>query len=169
MKEKKNLINENIKHNFINIINADGSKMQNVALSDAIELSIEQNLDLVQVGTQGALAVCKVMDFGKYLYDNKKKKKANAKPSKPLKEVYFRPATDVADKEKKVKDIKSFLTKGHEVKVGVKFKGRELAHKQIGIDLLENIKDQITEDSVGKLKSKLSSQGRTVSIGFSPQ
>jgi translation initiation factor IF-3 len=169
MRDKKNLINENIKHNFINIIKFDGSKIDNIPLSEALELAFEYNLDLVQVGTQADLAVCKIMDFGKYLYDNKKKKKSNAGSSKPIKEIYFRPATDVADKDKKVRDIKSFLSKGHDVKVGVKFKGRELAHKHIGVKLLENIKDEVTQSNIGKIKSSLSYQGKNVSIEFSPQ
>lgn len=168
MKDKKTYINEDIKSKVVNVINQNGEKIDNLSIDEALAMALESNLDLVQVGNQDGISVCKIMDYGKHLYDLKKKRKSSAKHLSS-KEVYFRPSIDVADKSKKTNDIKRFLEKGHEVKVGIKFKGRELAHKEIGIKILSELKEEIINLFDFKLKSDISSQGRTVSLVFSPK
>lgn len=166
MKDKKHLLNKEIKHDTISLIESNGNKIDSIELSAALNLSFDQGMDLVQMGIQDNIPVCKMMDYGKFLYQNKKKQK-NSSKAKPIKEIYFRPSIDNADKIKKFNDIISFLSKGHEVRAGVKFRGREMAHKNLGIEIIKNLEDFVIKSNSGKIKSEMSFSGKFVSIGFS--
>lgn len=168
MKDKKTLINQEIKSDKVNLIDNNGVKTDGIQLEEALEQAFSMGLDLVQVAIQDDIPVCKIMDFGKHLYEAKKKK-GNSSSVKAVKEIYFRPSIDIGDKTKKTNDILRFLEKGHEVKAGIKFKGRELAHKEFGYNILNELKEQILNSNLFKIKSDISSQGRTLSISFSPK
>lgn len=133
VKEPKFSVNEDIKAQRVIVIGFDGSKKGEFLKSDAIKLAESEGLDLVLVG-DGEKPICKIMDFGKYLYDQKKKLKANVSHSVETKEIRFGLQTDEGYLDIKANQARGFLNKGDKVKVAVKFRGREIAH----LDIIRN-------------------------------
>ena len=157
---KKNVLNSDIKADIVNLVKLDGLILKNISISQAQDIADDAGLDLVQVNENGSIAICKLMDYGKVLYA--KKKSANKVKHKPLKEIKFRPSTDIGDIKTKVNKIKAFLEASHDVKLAVYFKGREQAHKENGFKMIDKILKSLT--SGYKVKSELSHQGRAISM-----
>ncbi len=155
----KHVLNEAIKAKMVNIV-VDGEMLKDVAISEALTMAAKQNQDLVQVSNSNGIIVCKIMDYGKLVYENKKKQKKVSKKSSALKEIKFRPSTDVGDIETKVKKIEGFLSKSHDVKITLQFKGRENAHKEVGINLVQEVLDKISVEYT--IKQALQAQGRFI-------
>ena len=129
------------------LISADGEKVGNVPIAEAIELAKEAGLDLVQVSNADANpVVCKLLDYGKHLFDKKKNissSKGNVKRTS-IKEIKFRPSTDVGDYEIKLKKIKSFILNGDKTKISVRFRGREILNSDMGLNLLNKVREEST-------------------------
>ena len=127
----------------------------------------EKELDLVEIAPTAKPPVCKIMDFGKFIYEQRKKEKLNKKKQHTivLKEIRMRPKTDTHDLEFKVKHARAFLEQKNKVKFTVQFRGRELAYKEFGRKLLERIQEML--DDVAKVESPIRSEGRFMNMVMS--
>ena len=141
-------INEKIKANKIRLIGETGEQLGIVSLSEALKTAEQQSLDLVQMAKDGNPLVCRIMNHGKHLFESKKQKTASRKKQKRIqvKEIKFRPVTEENDYQIKVNKIKSFLENGDRAKVTLRFRGREMAHQEIGLNLLKRVEADL-EDS----------------------
>ena len=141
-------INEKIKANKIRLIGETGEQLGIVSLSEALKTAEEQSLDLVQMAKDGNPLVCRIMNHGKHLFESKKQKTASRKKQKRIqvKEIKFRPVTEENDYQIKVNKIKNFLENGDRAKVTLRFRGREMAHQEIGLNLLKRVEADL-EDS----------------------
>ncbi len=144
---QKNRINEEITVNEVRLIDAEGEQAGIVSLKDAQAMADEAGLDLVEISPNAEPPVCKVMDYGKFLFEKAKIQKEQKKKQKQIqvKEVKFRPGTDVGDYQVKLRSLRKFLEGGDKAKVTIRFRGREMAHQEIGIDLLNRIKDELED------------------------
>ena len=132
------------------MIGSDGQQVGVVMLATAMAKAKEEGLDLVVISPNVNPPVCRMMDHGKYRFDRSKKKSAQKKKQKnvQVKEVKFRPVTDVGDYKVKVKKITAFLERGDKVKVTLRFRGREMQHKGLGMELFDRIKQDLPEGLV---------------------
>ena len=141
-------INEKIKADKIRLIGETVEQLGIVSLSEALKTAEQQSLDLVQMAKDGNPLVCRIMNHGKHLFESKKQKTASRKKQKRIqvKEIKFRPVTEENDYQIKVNKIKSFLENGDRAKVTLRFRGREMAHQEIGLNLLKRVEADL-EDS----------------------
>jgi translation initiation factor IF-3 len=161
-------INERIRGTEIRLIGADGENVGVVSPERALVLAEEAGLDLVEISPNATPPVCKIMDFGKYKYETQKKEAEARKNQKiiEIKEVKFRPNTDVHDYEVKMRSVFKFLENGDKVKVTLRFRGREMAHQDLGRILLERVAEDIT--SVGKVENMPRLEGRQMVMMIGP-
>jgi len=168
---KKNInpINEKIKATEVMLIGSDGKKLGIHTFDDAISKARKQELDLVQVSPSGTIpAVCKLLDFGKHLFDKKKNissSKVKAKKN-TTKEIKFRPSTDVGDYNIKLKKIKSFILDGDKTKISVRFRGREILNSDMGLNLLNKLRLELEE--IAQVDQEPSLEGRQLLMVLSP-
>tara|TARA_B100001996_G_scaffold365183_1_gene334846 strand:- start:725 stop:1150 length:426 start_codon:yes stop_codon:yes gene_type:complete len=136
--------------------------------SKAIELAIGEGLDLVEISPNTDPPVCKILDYGKYKYESQKRKNEAKKKQKTIdvKEIKLRPNIDEHDYQVKLKKIFEFLGSGDKVKVTMRYRGREMAHQQIGIDVLGRVKTDTQEQSKIELEPKL--EGRQMIMVLAP-
>ena len=149
------------------LISDDSEQLGIVSLEKALNISEEKGLDLVEIAPMAKPPVCKVMDFGKFLYEQQKKDKISKKKQHTviLKEIRMRPKTDTHDLEFKVKHARSFIEQKNKVKFTVQFRGREMAYKDFGRQLLERVK--IMMEDVAKVESDIRSEGRFMNMVMS--
>jgi len=138
-------INHYIRVPQVRLILSDGSNAGIVATYDALKLAKEEGLDLIEINPKGFPPVCKIADYGKMVYEEKKKEKAAKKNQvvQELKELVFRPNTDTNDLNHKIEQAKGFLSEGNKVKLTVKFRGREVTHSELGKEKLEYFVQQL--------------------------
>ncbi len=129
------------------MVRADGEQAGVVPTSEAMAHALESSLDLVEVSPNAKPPVCKVMDYGKFLFEKSKAQKEQKKKQKQIqvKEIKFRPGTDEGDYQVKLRNLRRFLEGGDKAKVTIRFRGREMAHQEIGIDLLNRVKNDLAE------------------------
>lgn len=139
-----------------------------MGLSEALENAQNQGMDLVEVAPNAKPPVCKVMDYGKYLYqEQKKKQEAKKKQSKvQVKEIKVRPKTDDNDLQTKIKHIRRFIANGDRCKVTVFFRGREMAHKDRGAELLQRIVEMMSDEA--RVEQEPRFEGRTMNLVLAP-
>ncbi len=162
-------INEKIKAEKVMLISPEGEKLGLQTLNKALEMSQERSLDLVQVTPSDANPiVCKMLDYGKHLFDKKKSKSASkVKVRKTTtKEIKFRPSTDIGDYNIKLKKIKSFILGGDKTKISVRFRGREILNSNIGLDLLNRVKNELSD--CAQVDQEPSLEGRQLLMVLSP-
>lgn len=147
-KEVRNRINAQITAQKVRLIADDGSQVGVVPLRDARRAAEEAGLDLVEISPNADPPVARIMDYGKFLFQENKQKAIAKKKQKQVKvkEVKFRPGTDKADYEVKLRNLRGFLEEGDKVKVTIFFRGREIAHHELGMKLLERIKNDMADD-----------------------
>ena len=160
--------NERIRALDVQVISSDGGNLGAMPLNKAIELAKKEGLDLIEISPNANPPVCKIMDMGKYKYDQQKKANLAKKKQKIvlLKEIKLRPGTEAHDYNFKIKNAKKFITKGDKVKFTVKFKGREMQHTQLGKDLMSRIIDE-TKD-IAKVESQPKFEGRQMVMIIQP-
>lgn len=131
----------------VRVTDPDGESLGILNTRDALAKADELELDLVEIAPQANPPVCKIMDFGKFMFEQKKRAQEAKKKQKQtqVKEIKFRPGTEEGDYQVKFKKIKEFLGKGDRVKVIIWFRGREMAHKDLGLKILERVKVDLTE------------------------
>jgi len=139
-----------------------------VKLQDAIFRATSQGLDLVEISPNSEPPVCKILDFGKFKYEAKKKKQLAKKKQKniELKEIKLRPNIGDNDLNIKIKQITKFLNEGHKVKITVRFRGREITHNELGINLANSIMESTTEVAKAELEPKI--EGKQVAMVLAP-
>jgi len=152
------------------LIGEKGKKHGLVDFRDALEQAQKSELDLVQVSPSGSdPIVCKLMDYGKHLFAKKKSissSKAKVKRTS-VKEIKFRPSTDIGDYNIKLKKIKSFILDGDKTKISVRFRGREILNSNLGLELLTRLKDELAE--IAQVDQEPSLEGRQLLMVLSPQ
>ena len=152
----------------VQVINSDGENLGVLNLQEAISKAKDENLDLIEIAPNAIPPVCKIMDMGKYKYDQQKKlNKAKKKQKKiELKEIKLRPVTEVHDYTFKIKNAQKFLSKGDKVKFTIRFKGREMQHTKLGNDLMEKIK--IDMETIGKVELQPKFDGKQMIMVIQP-
>jgi translation initiation factor IF-3 len=161
-------INDRIRAQEIRLIGADGENVGVVSPNRAMMMAEEAGLDLVEISPNAVPPVCKIMDFGKFKYETQKKEAEAKKKQKiiEIKEIKFRPGTDVHDYEVKMRSVMKFLEEGDKVKVTLRFRGREMAHMDLGRELLERVAKDVEE--VGKIESMPKVEGRQMVMMVGP-
>ena len=146
------------------MIDEQGDQVGIVSIDQAILKAQNVGLDLVEISPNVEPPVCRIMDYGKFLFDKKKRLTAGKKKQRQMqvKEIKFRPTTDIGDYTVKLKKIITFLERGDKVKVSLRFRGREIQHKELGMDLLTRIKGDLPEGAVVEQAPKL--EGRQMSM-----
>ena len=152
----------------VQVINSDGENLGVLNLQEAISKAKDENLDLIEIAPNARPPVCKIMDMGKYKYDQQKKlNKAKKKQKKiELKEIKLRPVTEVHDYTFKIKNAQKFLSKGDKVKFTIRFKGREMQHTKLGNDLIEKIK--IDMETIGTVELQPKFDGKQMIMVIQP-
>ena len=151
------------------LIGQDGEKLGLLSLSDALNHAQKTELDLVQVSPNGAEpVVCKLMDYGKHVFAKKKSISSSRSKVKrtTLKEIKFRPSTDIGDYNIKLKKIKSFILDGDKTKISVRFRGREILNSNLGLDLLTRLKNELVD--IAQVDQEPSLEGRQLLMVLSP-
>jgi len=152
----------------VRLIDAEGEQAGVVSIREALEQAAEAGLDLVEITAKAKPPVCKIMDYGKYLYQQQKKQHEAKKNQKQVqvKEVKFRPGTEEGDYQVKLRNLLKFLDKGDRVKVTIWFRGREITHKELGLKMLERVRDEIQEVATVEQMPKM--EGRQMQMMVAP-
>lgn len=160
-------INEEIRDKEVRVIGADGSQIGIISTAEAMRLAVEKNLDLVKIAPQAVPPVCRIMDYGKYRFEQAKKEKEARKNQKTvdIKEIRMSLNIDTNDFNTKVNHTLRFLKGGDKVKVSVRFRGREMTHTNLGNDLLQRFKEACSEYGVVEKPPKM--EGRSMSMVIS--
>ncbi|MDF1871290.1 translation initiation factor IF-3 [Vannielia sp.] len=161
-------MNDRIKATEIRLIGHEGQNVGVVTPERAMELAEQVGLDLVEISPNATPPVCKIMDFGKFKYETQKKEAEARKKQKiiEVKEVKFRPNTDVHDYDVKMRNVFKFLGNGDKVKITLRFRGREMAHQDVGRELLQRVAEDIKD--VGKVESMPKMEGRQMVMMINP-
>ncbi len=160
--------NEQIRAREVRVIGAEGEQLGILPRLDALQIAKDGGLDLVEVAATAEPPVCRIMDFGKFKYEQQKKKQEAKKNQSvvQIKEIKVRPKTDDHDYETKVRHIRRFLEDGDRVKVTVFFRGREIVHKDRGQSILERVIEDVKD--IGKVEQDPSAEGRTLQMLLVP-
>lgn len=151
------------------MIDAEGTQVGVVALEQALESATAANLDLVEISPDADPPVCKVMDYGKKLFDQKKQLAAQRKKQKQtqVKEMKFRPGTEEGDYQIKLRNLVRFLEQGDKAKVTLRYRGREMAHQELGIEMLKRIEQDLAE--LGNVEQFPKMEGRQLTMVIAPK
>jgi len=162
-------VNDQIKVREVRLIDQDGKNHGVVGIEKALTMAVEAGLDLVEVSPDSSPPVCKILDFGKYKYAEQKKANLARKKQKTIeiKEIKIRPGIETHDYEVKMRSIKKFLDEGDKVKVTLRFRGREMAHQELGLAVLKRIEADTAE--IAKIEQEAKSEGRQVVMVLGPK
>ena len=167
--QKGNRRNHEIRVPRVRVIGADGEQVGILGRDEALAMAEEAGLDLVEIQPTAEPPVCRVMDFGKFKFEQQKKAAAQRKKSKQaeIKEVKFRPTTDVGDYNIKLRNMQRFLDDGDKVKVNIRFRGREMRHQELGMELAHRIQGDVSEFGVVDQFPRM--EGRQMNMMISPR
>src|SRR5215471_10776429 len=162
-------INEEIRAREVHLIDKDGHNRGNVPIADALALAQESGFDLVEIAPNAEPPVCKLLDYGKWKYQEQKKAAEARKKQKvvEVKEIKFRPMIDDHDYDVKMRSMVRFFEEGDKVKVTLRFRGREMAHQELGTKLLERVKEDIAK--FAKVESDARFEGRQMVMILAPR
>jgi len=165
----KTRINEQITAREIRVVDSQGKMLGVKPTREALELAYSQELDLVEIAPQATPPVCKIINYGKYIYEQQKRDKIQRKSqhNHQLKEIRFKAGTDSHDFDFKTRHAREFLLEGHKVKASLMFRGREIVHQEIGMKLMEEFVEALKD--VSKIDQPIHSEGRTLSVLLSPE
>ncbi|MBT6278343.1 MAG: translation initiation factor IF-3 [Chromatiales bacterium] len=169
MADKKNRVNADITAPEVRLIGAEGEQVGVMVLEDAIAAAVSIGLDLVEIQPNSEPPVCRLMDFGKFQFQQNKKRKDSRKKQAQvqLKEVKFRPGTEEGDYQTKLRNLRRFLDNGDKAKVTLWFRGREMAHQDLGHQLLRRVEADL--DEMAKVEQRPRLEGRRLSMVMSPR
>jgi translation initiation factor IF-3 len=167
-REQRANINQQIQAAEVRLIDVDGEQIGIVPRDEALEKAASKQLDLVEISPGAEPPVCRIMDYGKHLFEQKQKSKESRKKTRQtqLKEMKFRPGTDSGDYEVKLRNLKRFLEAGDKAKVTVRFRGREMAHQELGRELLSRVEADLAE--YGSVEQYPNMEGRQMIMVLSP-
>ncbi len=151
------------------LIDQDGEQAGIVSLEDAKQKALEADMDLVEVSPTAKPPVCRIMDYGKYVFEERKKKQLAKKKQKQIqvKEVKFRPGTEEGDYQIKLRNLTRFLGEGNKAKVTLRFRGREMAHQELGRNLLKRVEQDLAE--LGTVEQFPKMEGRQMVMVIAPK
>ncbi|WP_131923099.1 translation initiation factor IF-3 [Hazenella coriacea] len=163
------MVNEAIRVREVRLIGKDGDQLGIVPTRDALRMAQEANLDLVNVAPQAKPPVCRIMDYGKYRYEQSKREKESRKNQKVIqvKEVRLSPSIEENDIKTKLKNVQKFLDKGDKVKLSIRFRGREITHQDLGRKILNRMAEEVKEISDIERQPRL--EGRQMIMILSPK
>ncbi len=135
-------------------------------IEQALELAGQESMDLVEIAPNAEPPVCRIMDYGKYRFEQAKKGQAAKKKQKitHVKEIKFRPGTEEADYQVKMRNVRRFLDAGDKVKITLRFRGREMAHQELGAEMLKRVRDDLAEEAVVEQMPKMEGRQMTMMI-----
>jgi translation initiation factor IF-3 len=167
-RSERSLLNDEIRAANVRLIGADGEQVGIVSRDDALDAARRASLDLVLIAPEADPPVVKVMDYGKHLFELKKTKAAQRKKQKQIqiKEMKFRPGTEEGDYQVKLRNLKRFLEDGDKAKVSLRFRGREVVHPEIGLNLMNRIAGDLEE--VGQVEAEPKFEGRQMIMVLAP-
>jgi translation initiation factor IF-3 len=153
----------------VRVVGADGEMVGVLTVAEGIELADEVGLDLVEIAPNSDPPVCKVLDYGKYKYEEQKRRNEARKKQKTIevKEIKMRPGIDTHDYEVKMKAARKFLNNGDKVKVTIRFRGREMAHQELGMKVLDRVREGLEE--MAKLEQFPKMEGRMMTMVVAPK
>ncbi|MDB0051641.1 translation initiation factor IF-3 [Gammaproteobacteria bacterium] len=165
---KKPIINEHIEADQVRLVGEEGEQLGIKSLEDARAAAAEAKLDLVLIAPDADPQVCKIMDYGKHIFDLKKEKAANKKKQRrtQVKEIKFRPGTEIGDYQVKLRNLIRFLEDGDKAKVSLRFRGREMAHQHLGMELVNRIRVDLVE--YGTVEQEPKMEGRQIIMVLAP-
>ncbi|WP_041523779.1 translation initiation factor IF-3 [Gilvimarinus agarilyticus] len=168
-KSKKARINDQIEASEVRLIGADGEQVGIVPLDEALKIAQDASLDLVEIAADSTPIVCKVMDYGKHLFEIKKTKAAAKKKQKQqqVKEMKFRPGTEEGDYKVKLRNLIRFLENGDKAKVSLRYRGREMAHQELGMEMMQRIETDLEELATVEQRPKM--EGRQLIMVMAPR
>ncbi len=151
------------------VINPDGEQVGIFAIEEAKQMAADANLDLVEISPNADPPVCRIMDYGKFRFEENKKLQQAKKKQKQtqVKEIKFRPGTDVGDYNIKLRKLIEFLEEGDRTKVTLRFRGREMAHQELGMELLQRVKADLEEYGMVEQEPKM--EGRLMVMVLAPK
>ncbi|WP_120498359.1 translation initiation factor IF-3 [Kiloniella sp. EL199] len=162
-------VNERITINSVRLVDADGEQVGVVPTRDALKRAYDAGLDLVEVSPNAEPPVCKIMDYGRYRFETQKKKNEARKKQKivDLKELKVRPNIDTHDYDVKMRAAQKFISAGDKVKVTMRFRGREITHQEVGLEVLKRIETDLEEIAKTELRPKM--EGRQMIMILAPK
>jgi translation initiation factor IF-3 len=162
-------INEDINVLRVRLVDERGGMVGIVGRNEALEMAAEAGLDLVEIAPGADPPVCKILDFGKFKYEEQKKKNEARKKQKiiEVKEIKLRPSIDIHDYAVKMRSMNKFIEEGDKVKVTMRFRGRELAHQELGMNVLMRVKEDL--DAIAKVEQTPRMEGRQMTMVVSPK
>jgi translation initiation factor IF-3 len=167
--EKRNRLNDDISAPEVRLIDQNGDQVGIVNIQDAMSAAEAASLDLVEIVPNAEPPVCRIMDYGKFIFEQKKQKQEARKKQKQVqvKEVKFRPGTDVGDYQVKLRNLTRFLEDGDKAKVTMRFRGREHAHRERGLELLEKIEADLQD--ISQVEQRPMMEGRQMVMVLGPR
>ena len=162
-------MNDDITVESIRLIDADGEQVGVVSVAEGIDLADEAGLDLVEISPNANPPVCKILDYGKYKYEAQKKANEARKKQKTIdvKEIKMRPGIDEHDYQVKMRSVRKFLDNGDKVKMTIRFRGREMAHQDLGVRVLDRVRDELDEEV--KIEQFPRTEGRLMTMVVAPK
>lgn len=162
-------INENITAREVRLIGADGQQVGIVSIQEALQAAEDAKLDLVEITADALPPVCRIMDYGKHVFEKKKQVAAAKKNQKQaqVKEIKFRPGTEEGDYQVKLRNLVRFLSDGDKAKISLRFRGREMAHQELGMELLKRVEADLAE--YGAVEQQPKMEGRQLLMVIAPK
>lgn len=162
-------INENITAREVRLIGAEGEQIGILSIQEALAAAEEAKLDLVEISPDAEPPVCRIMDYGKHIFEKKKQQAAARKNQKQIqiKEIKFRPGTEEGDYKVKLRNLIKFLSEGDKAKVSLRFRGREMAHQELGMELLKRVEADLAE--YGTVEQHPKMEGRQLMMVLAPK
>ncbi|MGB5427874.1 MAG: translation initiation factor IF-3 [Gammaproteobacteria bacterium] len=168
-KKPQHRVNEKIIAPEVRVIDQEGEQVGVVSIEEARSIANEASLDLVEISPNAEPPVCRIMDYGKFRFEESKKLQTAKKKQKQtqVKEIKFRPGTDIGDYKIKLRKLVSFLEEGDRTKVTLRFRGREMAHQELGMELLQRVKADLSE--YGTVEQEPKMEGRLMVMVLAPK
>tara|TARA_A100001037_G_C15096499_1_gene611742 strand:- start:757 stop:1245 length:489 start_codon:yes stop_codon:yes gene_type:complete len=162
-------VNDDITADSVRLIDADGEQVGVVSVAEGIGMADEAGLDLVEVSPNASPPVCKILDYGKYKYEAQKKANEARKKQKTIdvKEIKMRPGIEEHDYQVKMRSVRKFLDNGDKVKMTIRFRGREMAHQDLGMRVLDRVRDELDEEV--KIEQYPKTEGRLMTMVMAPK
>jgi len=153
----------------VRLIGANGEQVGVVSIEEAMKIAAEAAMDLAEIAPEGEPPVCKLMDYGKHIFEAKKQQAAQRKKQKQIqiKEMKFRPGTDEADYQIKLRNLRRFLENGDKAKVTLRYRGREMAHQELGVEVLKRIEKDL--EDMGAVEQFPKMEGRQLTMVIAPR
>ncbi|WP_427909967.1 translation initiation factor IF-3 [Psittacicella melopsittaci] len=167
---KPNRLNREIRAKEVRVTDADGKQLGIMSVREALEIAEERDLDLVEISPTANPPVCKIMDYGKFLYEKQKALKEQKKKQKvvQVKEIKFRPGTDEGDYQVKLRNLIRFFEDGDKAKISIRFRGREIVHVDLGVRLMERLVEDLKDYAVVESSSGKKVDGRQLVMTMAP-